>query len=367
MKNKRMIWVGGLFLLLVAGISAVAMCTTEKPPVEEMEVSRKVLAEAEKMNAEIYSHSLYRDARSLYDSAMQLWKQENEKLILWRRYDSVRSLATQSLEKARKAIKRAAAVQQDTREETREEIALLRKEMKTFEKLFASLPLGKKIVSQHSQGKLLLNGAEIAFEKEDYNAGRQKSRQAAALIRSSYRSGREMLKEYFERLPEWQKRLENFVDESEKNREYAIVVVKIPATCMIYYKGEKKFSFPVEFGKNWLGEKRCEGDYATPEGEYRVVKRLQAPMTRYYKALLLDYPNAADRINFEKLKKNGDLPRNARPGGLIEIHGEGGKGANWTNGCVALENEDMSVLYRYVSKGTPVLIIGAEEEMKNEE
>ena len=51
----------------------------------------------------------------------------------------------------------------------------------------------------------------------------------------------------------------------------------------------------------------------------------------------------------------------ARPGGLIEIHGEGGRGEDWTRGCVALSNRDMDDLFRRVAVGTPVTIVGAED------
>jgi hypothetical protein len=44
---------------------------------------------------------------------------------------------------------------------------------------------------------------------------------------------------------------------------------------------------------------------------------------------------------------------------LIEIHGGGGKGIHWTDGCVALENRDMDMLYRLVPVGCPVLIVGS--------
>jgi len=43
---------------------------------------------------------------------------------------------------------------------------------------------------------------------------------------------------------------------------------------------------------------------------------------------------------------------------LIEIHGEGGKGANWTQGCIALKNEDMDELFDLAQIGTPVTIVG---------
>lgn len=358
--KKILVWLIAL-VLIFAIVGIVLMYTADKPPVDEIENNRIALAEAEKMNAEIYSHSLYSEAKAKYDSAMALWKKENERFIFLRRFDSVRMMAVKSAELARMAVDKAKEVQNNTRKEVQEEIVKLRQEMKDFEKMFVSLPLNQKIISQHSRGKLLLNEAEIAFEKGDYNAGRIKSRDAASLIRTAYRSGRQMLQDYFKDLPLWQEQLKKAIQASEK--DYVIVVQKIPAACEIYYKGKKKYSFPAEFGKNWLGPKRFEGDYATPEGEYRIIKRLQSPMTRYYKALLLDYPNSADRARIEKLKKSGSIPKNARPGSLIEIHGEGGRGANWTNGCAALSNEDMSVLFRYADKGTLVVIIGASESL----
>ncbi|MEG0795414.1 MAG: L,D-transpeptidase [Odoribacter sp.] len=362
-KHIRWIWWLLLLPLLIGGILTVLVCMANEPPVQELEAARIVLSNAEKLNAEIYCNSLYREAKAMYDTAMKKWKQQNEKIIFLRNFDEVETLAVKAESKGKEAIQKAKSVQQDTRKELRDEIALLRSEMSDFEKIFIALPLGRKIINQHSSGKLLLNEAEIAFEKGEFNVGQQKIRIAAESIRRAYQSGRKMLDEYFKNLPTWQKQLKKAIEQSDREKSYLIVVEKVPAYCMIYYNGKKKYSFPVEFGKNWLGEKRCEGDYATPEGEYRVIKRLDGSRTRYYKALLLDYPNAVDRANFQKLKKDGVILRNAQPGGLIELHGGGGRGGNWTNGCVALENEDMATLYRYTSKGTKVLIIGASEEL----
>ena len=45
------------------------------------------------------------------------------------------------------------------------------------------------------------------------------------------------------------------------------------------------------------------GDYATPEGRYRIEKKM--PTSQYYKALLLDYPNAEDKKRFQLNKMEG--------------------------------------------------------------
>ncbi|HSD26878.1 MAG TPA: L,D-transpeptidase, partial [Vicinamibacteria bacterium] len=44
----------------------------------------------------------------------------------------------------------------------------------------------------------------------------------------------------------------------------------------------------------------------------------------------------------------------------IEIHGEGGRGQNWTEGCVALSNPDIDDLYGRVGVGTRVTIVGGD-------
>jgi hypothetical protein len=76
--------------------------------------------------------------------------------------------------------------------------------------------------------------------------------------------------------------------------------------------------------------------------------------------LLLDYPNQADRARLARLKAAGQIARGAGPGSLIEIHGEGGRGEDWTRGCVALSNPDMDDLFGRVGVGTRVTIVGGE-------
>jgi murein L,D-transpeptidase YafK len=117
-------------------------------------------------------------------------------------------------------------------------------------------------------------------------------------------------------------------------------------------------SYTVDLGSNVLDRKVAAGDQATPEGRYRIVRRLDDGESRYYKALLLDYPNEADRQRLEEHRENGEVSASARSGGLIEIHGEGGRGTNWTDGCVALANGDMDEIFRRAKVGTPVTIVG---------
>ena len=106
--------------------------------------------------------------------------------------------------------------------------------------------------------------------------------------------------------------------------------------------------------------KRSQGDRATPEGRYRIVKKKDVGQSIYHRALLLDYPNAEDRKRFAAAMKRGEIPRASAIGGLIEIHGDGGRGQNWTDGCVALRNSDMDELFARVPVGTRVTIVGGD-------
>jgi len=139
----------------------------------------------------------------------------------------------------------------------------------------------------------------------------------------------------------------------------SIIIDKFSRKCYIYLNGVKKWEFEAELGKNWVGDKRVKGDNATPEGMYKVTKKLDGRKTKYYKALLIDYPNAEDIQRFNSEIAKGTLPRNAKIGGLIEIHGNGGKGIDWTEGCIALTDKEMDAVYKITRVGTPVTIVGS--------
>jgi murein L,D-transpeptidase YafK len=125
-------------------------------------------------------------------------------------------------------------------------------------------------------------------------------------------------------------------------------------------KGVPVRRYDAEIGANALGVKRRQGDRATPEGRYRIVKKKDRGQSTYHRALLLDYPNDQDRKRFAAAKRRGEIPRGAAIGGLIEIHGDGGRGQNWTEGCVALANPDMDDLFARVPVGTRVTIVGGD-------
>jgi len=58
------------------------------------------------------------------------------------------------------------------------------------------------------------------------------------------------------------------------------------------------------------------------------------------------------------MRARGELGPGVRIGNFSEIHGQGGRGRDWTDGCIALDNDDMEQLFSMAYVGMPVVIVG---------
>ncbi|HSM51515.1 MAG TPA: L,D-transpeptidase [Thermoanaerobaculia bacterium] len=156
----------------------------------------------------------------------------------------------------------------------------------------------------------------------------------------------------------WRSWVADTVARSRHDGGHAIVVDKLKRKLHLYRSGSRIATLNAELGAKGLRQKMHSGDQATPEGRYRVVEMRSGRKTIYYKALLIDYPNDADRARHAFAKRTGQAPLRSHPGNLIEIHGDGGQGRDWTDGCVALTNPDMDFVFARSRVGTPVTIVG---------
>ena len=134
-----------------------------------------------------------------------------------------------------------------------------------------------------------------------------------------------------------------------------VLVIKSEHALYLMKDGEAFAAFHVVFGANPKGHKQQQGDERTPEGDYTLGYK--NTNSKYYKSIHISYPNAEDRA---KAKQRG-----VRPGGDIMIHGQpNGKAwltpfsqmINWTNGCIALTNDDMDIVWDAVQTKTPIEI-----------
>lgn len=110
----------------------------------------------------------------------------------------------------------------------------------------------------------------------------------------------------------------------------------------------------IQLGDESVGPKHFEGDERTPEGHY--VIDYANPSSSYHLSLHISYPNDADRAYAESHGRSA--------GGQIFIHGQPNTLANgriegdWTDGCIALSNEEIEELWQVVPDGTPIEIVG---------
>jgi L,D-peptidoglycan transpeptidase YkuD (ErfK/YbiS/YcfS/YnhG family) len=346
-------------LAFLAGSVYVLIRTTPVPPEEKVEIARIALSRATSSKADTYSRNLFREAKNYYDSAMIHWQKENKRFIYFRNFDKVAEFADLSARKAEQAAKVSRNNLADLNISLKQKIDSLNKLADRINKVFFAYPLSPEIWKRISRGQMLLAESEVAFSKGQLQEANKKVIDSELLLTDSYEHASEHLKEYFTSFPVWKKWVDKTIRESKQNQSYSIIIDKYSRKCLVYYKGEKKYEYKVELGKNWVGDKKVKGDKATPEGMYRIIKKFGNNKTKYHKALLIDYPNDADKVEFKAAVASGTLPRNAKIGSLIEIHGDGGRGVDWTEGCVALTNTEMDVLFTIAAEGTPVTIVGS--------
>lgn len=358
-KSWKRIFVALSALSGMALFAFLLISLVPEPPAGEIKYARELLSEAEKINAGAYSEGLFSEAKILYDSAMYYWQKENKRFIYFRNFDRVSLLAESAAEKAEAAMRKSKTTSSNLQMKLKHQIDTLNKLVSTLDRYFSSYPLPEEIRHNISRGRLLLRESEISFRKGDFIQAGRKSEESGNLLVSSYEKANLDLTNYFDAFPEWKKWAEKTIRESRQNAAYAIIVDKFARKCRVYKNGVQKHEFDVELGRNWVGHKREKGDDATPEGLYKITKKLDGSRTKYHKALLINYPNEADLEEFRKSKEKGLLPSSARLGSLIEIHGGGGRGADWTEGCVALTDTDMDTLYKIIQIGTPVTIVGS--------
>lgn len=126
----------------------------------------------------------------------------------------------------------------------------------------------------------------------------------------------------------------------------------------------REYSFTMGWSPE--GHKEQEGDERTPEGRYFI--KFKNPNSDFHKALQISYPSEEDR---KRARENG-----VDPGDFIMIHGQPNWWTDredvpdwarsiwdrvhtyvpWTDGCLAVTNEEIDEIYELVDIGTPIYI-----------
>jgi tetratricopeptide (TPR) repeat protein len=238
-----------------------------------------------------------------------------------------------------------------------DQITSFEKRIDTVKKLSRMINQGRFARSLLIHTELKVREGDLLYKKGDLIEAEKKLKAAIPYLRDAEDLVFPVLDRYRDEslLGHWEIWIKEAISESKQNGAYAITVTKIDRILVIYKEGRLFLTFKVGLGPNSLEDKLHAGDNATPEGRYRVVKKI--PTSQYYKALLLNYPNEDDKRRFARGREANLIPAGVGIGGLIEIHG-GGMDAI-TNGCISLENEDLDKFYDLIDVGTTVTIVGS--------
>jgi len=134
-----------------------------------------------------------------------------------------------------------------------------------------------------------------------------------------------------------------------------VVVQKSERRLYLLRQGQVLRSYRVALGLRPEGHKQQEGDFRTPEGEYKLIRR--NPHSDFFLSMEISYPNTSDLARAQQHR--------LKPGGAIMLHGwpnvphrtpDYYRTADWTDGCIAVANSDMVEIWLMTPIETPIEI-----------
>jgi murein L,D-transpeptidase YafK len=134
-----------------------------------------------------------------------------------------------------------------------------------------------------------------------------------------------------------------------------VVVYKRERKLVLLSQGKELRSYKIALGSEPVGPKARQGDHRTPEGVYTLDSR--NPNSHFYKAFHISYPNSNDLAAARKLgvSAGGDIMLHGLPRAYAWV-GREHTLRDWTDGCIAVTNEEMDEIWKLVRVGTPIEI-----------
>ena len=330
-------------------------CSKPTVPIEVKyaEIQRLALWSAD---AQTFTPDRYQGYAAAYSDAKDRFIKENTRFPWLRDYPSVREEFRMVLGEGNTILATVKRIKSEKARDFEQRISSLRKEIDSLKNSTSMINEGRLLRKSISKAEVLLTEADSLYKKYDYDAADVKLESVNTYALESMEIAHSILSRYTDKevVQSWRALVEETIDESKRKGIVVIIVSKIDQNLMVYKKGKIIETYNIGLGRNGLKDKLYAGDGATPEGRYYIVKKNAG--SRFYKALLFDYPNKEDRIRFNQAKKKGLIPSGTGIGSLLEIHGGGADGM--TKGCISLENKDMDMLFQIVMEGTPVTIVG---------
>lgn len=135
-----------------------------------------------------------------------------------------------------------------------------------------------------------------------------------------------------------------------------VLVIKSERVLKLLSEDTVIKTYHISLGANPIGHKQQEGDGRTPVGHYLLDYKNENSIA--HRSIHISYPNATDTAQAQAL--------GVSPGGDIMIHGQmNGFGhlawlnqkRDWTEGCIAVTNNEMDEIMAAVEVGTVIEIM----------
>jgi len=353
-RNPRYVLVGLGFLL-----SLILSGCSSPPPPREVKLVEEMGHDLWKAQAHLYAPNEYKDYQANLRRIKDALIKEGARFSWFRDYGLIEKDSKEVLKEGERLLEKVENIKKAKRADLTDRLSQLRKRVMTLDRLSYTINEGRLARRSLSKAGLMLDEAGLFINKEEkaeLDKAESSLARASSYIGSAEDTLLPILSRYTNRslIERWRGWVAETILESREKGIRVIIIDKLEKVMTVYKDGRPFKRYEIGLGRNGSSDKLHAGDGATPEGRYKVIKKLDR--SRYYKALLLNYPNEEDRKGFLMAKRKGLIPRRASIGGLIEIHGGGKDGM--TYGCVGLENGDMDEVFRLIPLGTPVTIVG---------
>lgn len=340
---------------LAVFLLALFLYQRDDPPVGAYANAKAALDRAALASAFRYADSTYAAAEKAVKAGQMEMARQNGRLALLRDYDYADVLISNGHALALRAREQAEARLHSLDSLSRDEYGRFERELNLCREALDGNLTNFAAERHWATAELSLKTSWLLINKGEYADATKSIEKGKVSLRHVVEAMVEVTNDEKGKIAAWRAWVRDTVAQSAQNGNHALIVDKSAHKAYLLEAGKIIKTYRCDLGWNSAEQKYFQGDGATPEGKYSItaVKR----SSKYYRALLLDYPNDLDRRRFAENKRTGLISKYARIGALIEIHGSGGRGEDWTDGCVALTNGEIDHLMKRVGVGTAVTIV----------
>jgi murein L,D-transpeptidase YafK len=134
-----------------------------------------------------------------------------------------------------------------------------------------------------------------------------------------------------------------------------VLVLKKERSLQLMREGKVIKKYRVALGGDPIGAKTRQGDHKTPEGVYVLDSR--NAHSQFYKSIHISYPSNQDRAAARRrgVSPGGDVFLHGLPNGYRWV-GASHRLKDWTDGCIAVTDEEIDEIWSAVPNGTPIEI-----------